>query len=126
MSIDVSLKDPSGHMAGQVAGQMAISPAEKLAVAPVRSTEASPAVTEMVTPMQVAAAVEQLRSHLGAKHGNAEFTVDYLSGLDVVTVRAPNSGDVIFQVPSTVAVNLARLIKEGASLSSLGLLDAKV
>lgn len=122
MSIDVSLKDPSG----QVAGQVAISPAEKLAVAPVRSAEASPVVTESVTPMQVAAAVEQLRSHLDTKHGNAEFTVDYLSGLDVVTVRAPNSGDVIFQVPSTVAVNLARLIKEGASLSSLGLLDAKV
>lgn len=75
-------------------------------------------------PASVAAAVEQLQSHLDSVSSKSEFRVDYLSGLNVVTIRSGETGDVIRQMPSRQAVEVARLIGEGGG--TLNVLDTFV
>lgn len=75
-----------------------------------------------VDPASVSAAVEQLQSHLDSATGTSEFRIDYLSGLNVVTVRSTNTGEVIRQMPSSHAVEVARLIREGNG-TALNILD---
>ena len=72
----------------------------------------------------ISAAVQAINAHLLAQQTEPKMSVDYLSGLDVLAFKSQSTGDVLFQVPSVDAVRLARLIGEGASLSSLGLMDA--
>lgn len=72
-------------------------------------------------PASVAAAVEQLQSHLDSVSSKSEFRVDYLSGLNVVTIRSGDTGEVIRQMPSRQAVEVARLIGEGGG--TLNVLD---
>lgn len=67
-------------------------------------------------------AVATLQSALNSGP-NPQFDLDYLSGLSVVTVRSKVSGEVVFQLPDRRAVELARLVKQGDSAASLGLLD---
>jgi uncharacterized FlaG/YvyC family protein len=76
------------------------------------------------TPEALASAVRDLQSAID-KGPNPSFTLDYLSGLSVVTVRSNITGEVVFQLPDTRAVELARLLKEGASLGELGLLHTE-
>lgn len=87
------------------------------------AAEAQPKGT--VTTEQVTAAVQQLQSAI-AKTPNPDFSLDYLSGLSVVKVRSNTTGEVVFQVPDTRVVELARLLKDGASLGSLGLINTEV
>jgi flagellar protein FlaG len=61
----------------------------------------------------IAAAVARLQQHLDSLRENSQFSVDYLSGLDVVTVRDTNTGEVIRQIPSAEAVRLAQLLRKG-------------
>jgi uncharacterized FlaG/YvyC family protein len=68
----------------------------------------------------VAAAVQQLQTAI-SRSPNPDFTLDYLSGLAVVTVRSNTTGEVVFQLPDTRALELARMIKDGASVGSVGL-----
>lgn len=75
-----------------------------------------------VNPGEVTAAVQQLQAAI-SKGPNPDFKLDYLSGLSVVTVRSTITGEVVFQLPDTRALELARLIKAGASVGSLGLLN---
>ena len=68
-------------------------------------------------------AAQTIQSHLSGRTDPPQFRVDYLSGLDVMTVRAANSGDVIFQLPGPAAVRLAQLLKEGAPVESFGIVN---
>lgn len=74
---------------------------------------------------EVGAAVKALQAAIDSGP-NPSFTLDYLSGLSVVTVRSNVTGEVVYQLPDTRAVELARLIKDGNTLSSLGLLNTEV
>ena len=89
-----------------------------IAVAPSAAAGSTP------TPEAVATAVRDLQSAID-KGPNPTFTLDYLSGLSVVTVRSNITGELVFQLPDTRALDLARLLKEGASLGSLGLLTTE-
>ena len=75
-----------------------------------------------VNPDEMAVAVKQLQDAISSGP-DPKIKLDYLSGLSVVTVRSITSGEVLFQLPDTRALELARLIKGGASLGSLGLID---
>lgn len=79
---------------------------------------------EKVSEDQVVSAVQQLQSAITASP-NYDLSLDYLSGLSVVKVRSISTGEVVFQLPDVRAVELARLLKDGASVASLGLLDTK-
>jgi uncharacterized FlaG/YvyC family protein len=68
----------------------------------------------------VNAAVTQLQTAI-SNGPNPDFKLDYLSGLSVVTVRSTITGQVVFQLPDTRALQLARMIKDGASVGSVGL-----
>lgn len=72
-------------------------------------------------------AVKQLQSHLNGVGGSKpEFSVDYLSGLNVVRVLS-TSGEVVRQLPSAQAVSLARLIASGnGGTEALAALDVSV
>ena len=72
----------------------------------------------------VNAAVQQLQTAI-SNGPNPDFKLDYLSGLSVVTVRSTITGEVVFQLPDTRALELARMIKDGASVGSLGLLSTE-
>ena len=76
------------------------------------------------SPDKIAVAVKQLQDAISSGP-DPTIKLDYLSGLSVVTVRSITSGEVLFQLPDTRALELARLIKDGASLGSLGLIDTK-
>lgn len=78
-----------------------------------------------VHPSEVASAVRQLQGAISSGP-NPAFSIDYLSGLPVVTVRSTATGEVVLQLPDTRVVELARLIKDGASPGSLGLLNITV
>jgi len=69
------------------------------------------------------AAQQQLQAYISGQTNPPHFTVDYLSGLGVMTVRAAITGDVVFQIPDMQAVRLAQLLKEGAPVESLGILN---
>lgn len=70
-------------------------------------------------------AAQALQQHLSGQTNPPQFTVDYLSGLDVMTVRASN-GEVVFQLPGPNALRLAQLLKDGVSIESFGIVDASV
>ena len=73
-----------------------------------------------VNPADVTAAVQQLQAAISTGP-NPDFKLDYLSGLSVVTVRSTITGEVVFQLPDMRALELARMIKDGASVGSVGL-----
>jgi flagellar protein FlaG len=74
----------------------------------------------------VAAAVAQIQQHLDSLSASSQFSVDYLSGLDVVTVRDTNTGEVIRQIPSAEAVRLAQLLRKGDLSGPTAFLDITV
>ncbi|MGE0115383.1 MAG: flagellar protein FlaG [Steroidobacteraceae bacterium] len=90
--------------------------------APTASSPAAAPAT--VSSGEVTAAIQQLQTAIN-KGPNPDFKLDYLSGLSVVTVRSTITGEVVFQLPDTRALELARMIKDGASVGSLGLLNTK-
>jgi uncharacterized FlaG/YvyC family protein len=101
---------------------------ESLPVAATSVATAAPAAVKVpvasaatpVNPAEVDAAVTQLQTAI-SNGPNPDFKLDYLSGLSVVTVRSTITGQVVFQLPDTRALQLARMIKEGASVGSVGL-----
>lgn len=61
-------------------------------------------------------AVDDLRSNSQMIHRNLEFSLDEDSGITVVKVVDAQSGDVIRQIPSEVAVRLAESFRESGNL----------
>lgn len=120
MTIDTVSLDSLYKSSDSSLGVAARSPAPRSTDAPATSGAATGP-----SGADVAAAVQQLQSAI-ARGPNPDFTVDYLSGLSVVTVRSNQTGEVMFQIPDARAVDLARLIKEGTSLASLGLFKTTV
>ena len=96
-----------------------VSTPERSTPSSVTQSSVTPATTSAADPQAVSAAVEALQTHFSSM--NPEFSVDYLSGLGVVRMRAANTGEVVFQIPDTEAVQLARLIKEGMPPASVAL-----
>lgn len=97
---------------------LAIDARQTSSVAPARdtgpaATNAGVAEASSLSEQDVADAARQLQSHLNGAGKSAQFTVDYLSGLAVVTVRDSESGNVIRQIPNAEAVRLARLLGAG-------------
>jgi hypothetical protein len=87
------------------------------------------------TAEQAGAAVNQptasdaariIQDHLSGGTDPPQYSVDYLSGLGVMTVRSASDGQVIFQIPGPTAIHLAQLLKEGAPVESFGLLDQTI
>lgn len=89
------------------------------------SADAKSVIAAQPSSGEVGVAVQALQAALD-NGPNPSFTLDYLSGLSVVTVRSNVTGEVVYQLPDTRAVELARLIKDGSTLSSLGLLNTEV
>ncbi|MBG6288057.1 flagellar protein FlaG [Pseudomonas nitroreducens] len=61
-------------------------------------------------------AVSRLREQAQSVQRNLEFSVDDASGETVVKVVAADTGEVIRQIPSEVALKLAESLKEAGNL----------
>lgn len=61
-------------------------------------------------------AVDRLREHAQSVQRNLEFSVDEASGETVVKVVSADTGELIRQIPSEVALKLAESLKESNNL----------
>lgn len=68
------------------------------------------------TPQNLADAVSSIQTFVQSIQRNLEFSVDDSTGETVVKVVARDSGEVIRQIPSELALKLAQSLKDGDSL----------
>ena len=61
-------------------------------------------------------AVESLQAFAKSSHRNLDFSIDEDSGQTVVKVVASDTGEVIRQIPTEVALKLARNLKDADGL----------
>ncbi|MBD1586745.1 flagellar protein FlaG [Pseudomonas typographi] len=61
-------------------------------------------------------AIGSLQAYVAANQRNLEFSVDEGTGETVVKVIATQTGEVVRQMPSEVALKLAQSLKDGDSL----------
>lgn len=71
---------------------------------------------DAVTGKTLGEAVDRLREHAQSVQRNLEFSVDDASGETVVKVVSADTGEVIRQIPSEVALKLAESLKESSNL----------
>ncbi|MES1191732.1 MAG: flagellar protein FlaG [Steroidobacter sp.] len=71
------------------------------------------------------AAAQQIQGYLSGHTDPPQYAVDYLSGLQVMTVRNASSGEVVFQLPNSEALRLAQLLHEGAAVNTVGIVNAE-
>lgn len=114
-AISAELHSYLGRKAGGMAGSSAVQAQS--------GTVGAAAAT--VDEQQVVSAVRKLQSHFASRSAPPELSIDYLSGLSVVTVRAAATGELLYQLPGSDAVRLARLIADGAP-DSTGVLNTNV
>lgn len=117
MTIEVTKLDSINSFLSRSADAATAQTPKKTALAADTST------TTVVDASVMNDAAQQIQGHLSGVTDPPQFKVDYLSGLDVMTVRAASTGEVVFQIPGNTAVQLAQLIKEGAPVDSLGVLN---
>jgi uncharacterized FlaG/YvyC family protein len=122
MTIESLASDRNSKIADALAAVTPAAPlsAQSALAAPVVSAAPITKSSAPANDAAVTAAVGQLQSAI-SQSPNPDFKLDYLSGLSVVTVRSTLTGEVVFQLPDTRALELARMIKDGASVGSLGL-----
>jgi flagellar protein FlaG len=101
---------------GDRSGVSAPHDARPVAAAPRQATNA-PADD----PRALRAVAQQIDTFLRANGRRLEFSVDSPSGRTVITVRDPESGDVVRQIPSEEALRLARSLGD----TGIALLDIK-
>jgi flagellar protein FlaG len=97
-------------------------PATKPNAGTVVSSASAAATSSTVDPQALKSAAAQIQSYLSGHTDPPQFSVDYLSGLGVMTVRAAESGEVVFQIPDAQAVHLAQLIRNGSPPSVRGIM----
>lgn len=116
-----SLRDPSRDPS-----QVTAKSAATVAGVSTAQSQGSPTPTqqEAVDPADVVSAVKQIQQVIN-NGPNPDIKLDYLSGLSVVEFRSKVSGELVFQLPDTHAVAMARMIKAGSPLSSLAMMDTQ-
>src|SRR5204862_7761729 len=91
----------------------AAAPVVAMAVTQAPEPVAKPA--RAVTPEIVNAAAQEIQSYLESVGRTLDIRVDNDTGRMVVTVRDASTGDVIRQIPSEEALQLARSLSRGQS-----------
>lgn len=71
------------------------------------------------------AAAQQIQGYLSQHMDPPQYVVDYLSGMQVMTVRSATNGEVVFQLPNADALRLAQLLHEGSPVNTAGIVDAE-
>ena len=77
-----------------------------------RDSDAEQSQPTEISTEQLQQAVTQMNDHVQNLQRSLQFTVDELSGKDVVTVRDIETEEVIRQIPSEEALALARRLAE--------------
>lgn len=131
MTIEAVKLDGPIAIPAQSANTAAATAPVSASVAPPQTASASTAAAaqraqsanQEVDEQEVVTAARDLQTYFS--NMSPKFTVDYLSGLSVVQMRAASTGEVVFQIPNTQAVRLARLVRDGASLGSLPFVETE-
>ena len=64
-------------------------------------------------PQSLDQAVSSLNDYMKVSHRDLDFSVDSDTGIQVVKVVASDTGEIIRQIPSEVALKLAQSLKDG-------------
>lgn len=83
-----------------------------------REDQPQPKPAAVPDPQELASAVEELNAHAHSTQRDLEFSIDDSSGQTVVKVVDPQSGEVIRQIPSELALNLAQALRAGNELQT--------
>lgn len=86
-----------------------------------RDAEAGKPAAEATTPtaragQALASAVDDLNKFVQSTQRDLQFSIDQGSGRTVVKVVDPQTGDVIRQIPSELALSLAQALRDGDEL----------
>lgn len=102
---------PAGDASKQVVGV-----AETAAAGEERAAQASTGASQEIPRDQVESAVSTIQEFVQSVRRNINFSLEDTSGRVVVKVTDANSGDVIRQIPSEEALQLAESLEEVRSL----------
>ena len=123
MTIESLASDRNSKIADATAAVATVAPpvtSKSTVATTATSSNATSGIAAPVDESAINAAIGQLQTAI-SNGPNPDFKLDYLSGLSVVTVRSTITGQVMYQLPDTRALELARMIKDGVSVGSLGL-----
>lgn len=109
MDINLNVNAGPGNLSGSTA--VAGSPRQESSKSP--EVVADTSQNEVQTLDQ---AVESLQKLADMSHRNLDFSIDEGSGQTVVKVVASDTGEVIRQIPSEVALKLAQSLKDADGL----------
>lgn len=113
----MSLDSISGRIVSSSTGAPGVSSGNGAAtVAAIQAPPVAEAAAQSPSRKALDDAVSRLRSDVQSVHRNLDFSVDEESGIPIVKVIATDSGEVIRQIPSEVAVKLAESFKESSRL----------
>ena len=101
---------------------------QKIPAAPVAadsSTASTSPDSPAPTESNLQAAAQQIQGYLSQHTDPPQYTVDYLSGMQVMTVRSASNGEVVFQLPNADALRLAQLLHEGSPVNTAGIVNAE-
>ncbi|QCI13815.1 flagellar protein FlaG [Pseudomonas putida] len=110
--MDINLNANSAS--GSLAGAAPVGSAQGRPDAPVVHDAEKDASEGVIQTL--AQAVESLQKMSESSHRNLDFSIDEGSGQTVVKVVASDTGEVIRQIPSEVALKLAESLKEADGL----------
>jgi flagellar protein FlaG len=112
--MDISVKSSPSYPVSSVAGNMHKDDAAQKAYGQVR--DASQAQDAPKSEVELQSAVKDIQDFVQSLQRNLEFSVDDSTGTWVVKVVARDSGEVIRQIPSETALELARSLQDANSL----------
>lgn len=111
LGLSVGRTAPADTVSKQVAGV-----AVTAAAGEERATQAAAGDSEEISRDQVESAVSTIQEFVQSVRRNINFSLEDTSGRVVVKVTDANSGDVIRQIPSEEALQLAESLEEVRSL----------
>ena len=102
-------------VAGSTAGATTVGSHQSRAVA-AEPKEAGQIDSSQESSQTLGDAVESLQAFAKSSHRNLDFSIDEGSGQTVVKVVASDTGEIIRQIPTEVALKLARNLKDADGL----------
>ncbi|MGS0940446.1 flagellar protein FlaG [Pseudomonas luteola] len=93
-----------------------IAPTASASKMELSDSDARVANSSSVTRKELESAVKEINEAAQSTQRNLDFSIDDITGETIVKVIATDSGEVIRQIPSEVAVKLAQSFKETNSL----------
>lgn len=114
--MDISVKSSPSYPVSSVTGNMHKDDAPLKASSQVRDASQQQDAAAPGSEAELHSAVKEIQDFVQSLQRNLEFSVDDSTGSWVVKVVARDSGEVIRQIPSETALELARSLQDANSV----------